>query len=112
MKNRENGSWLGVMTAAKVTIADDHPAPDAAELAGAHDPDDQQEDQQDGELERDPERRDHERDQREVLVGGDERLDPDAAGAEQELERLRHRHHATTPPSANRTRIAMRKTTP
>ena len=45
MKNREYGSWLGVITAANVTIHDDRPAPPLAQLLRGQDAGEQQEHQ-------------------------------------------------------------------
>ena len=75
MNNRENGSWLGVMTAAKTMIPSNAQRRSWRSWRVVHDAGEQQEHQQHRELERDTEREEHQRDQRQVLVGGDERLD-------------------------------------
>ena len=81
MNNRENGSWLGVMTAANVVMPDRGPAPAVAELAGVHHADEQQEHEEQRELEREAERREHQHHERQVLVGVDERPQRVAADA-------------------------------
>ena len=57
MNNRENGSWLGVMTAAKTTIPTTAQRRPWRSCAVVDDPGEQQEHEQHRELERDAERR-------------------------------------------------------
>ena len=97
MNNRENGSWLGVMMAAKVVM------PTAAHRRTWRSwqvlmtPDQQQEHEEDRELEGDAERREHQHHERQVLVGVDQGPELVPADAEQERQGLGDRepgHHA------------------
>ena len=85
--NSEYGSWLGVMIAANATMIDRGAAAPRAQLLRGEHAGDQQEHQDHRELERQPERDDHQRDEREVLVGGEQRLEVGAADVEQEVQR-------------------------
>ena len=87
MKNSEYGSWLGVMTAANVTMPTIAQRRQWRSCAVVMTPAMQQEDEHDRELERQPERDDHQRDEREVLVRGEQRRLGRAADVDEELQR-------------------------
>ena len=79
-----------MITAANATMITAAQRRQLAQLPRREHPGEQQEHQHHRELERQPERHDHQRDEREVLVGGEERLEVGAADVEEEVEgRLR-----------------------